>query len=444
MKSLLKKAFALILTATMAVTTLAVPASAAWKTTDNGVQWTDSNGKVVKSKWITMKNGNKYYINSKGYRVTGLISLTQNKVKNYYYFDPDGIMQTGWQLINNKYYYFQSTGKAVLNKKITINNYSYKFDSKGVWNKKVYNAKTQKDVTKSVNIEKLTGIKSTTSKTPTSTTELKTAEDYVKSLGKIPATVTICGVKVNTNATYLPKEIWNTGVMQDATDKDLENLKYCTKLTLLVLNGKCFRKNCSTAGCEGSINITNLDFCKYMPNLKKIDLNGCTKLESLDGLKLCTKLEKISYMAYVTAHGDKASSLKTIGDLSKCSKLTSLSINGLNPDIFTDWDAYKRLPKTRFSISLHARVKDTSGKVYGDNKYGKNLGSNTSGNMSFVYMPKLKTTYAASNGCKVFTFNGVPGWVAIGYNIIDRGGIDVERKAEGPFYPADYKYTKDN
>lgn len=59
-----KKVIAVASAIIMSMSSIAVPASAAWKTTESGVKWTDSNGKYVKSKWLTMKNGNKYYIKS--------------------------------------------------------------------------------------------------------------------------------------------------------------------------------------------------------------------------------------------------------------------------------------------------------------------------------------------------------------------------------------------
>ncbi len=149
--------------AVISVSAMAVSVSAGWVKTDVGVKYTDSDGNYVKSKWLKTKDGKKYYIKSNGYRATGLTTLSSTnsdgkKVKSYYYFDKNGVMQTGWKLIKGNYYYFQKSGKAVAGKKVKIGDtYSYKFDSKGVWDEKVYKGST--DVTSKVNVDKLTGIK---------------------------------------------------------------------------------------------------------------------------------------------------------------------------------------------------------------------------------------------------------------------------------------------
>lgn len=57
--------------------------------------------KKYQNKWY-VKNGNVYYYDSKGKKVTGV-----KKIKNkYYYFDSKGIQRTGWQLIKGNYYFY--------------------------------------------------------------------------------------------------------------------------------------------------------------------------------------------------------------------------------------------------------------------------------------------------------------------------------------------------
>lgn len=67
----------------------------------------------------------KYYF-KKGKLCSGL----QKVGKDYYFFTNDGYL-TGW--LNNKeiYYYFDKTGKMVINKKLTIGGNSYEFDADG-------------------------------------------------------------------------------------------------------------------------------------------------------------------------------------------------------------------------------------------------------------------------------------------------------------------------
>lgn len=52
---IIRKILTAALAATLTFTTLAIPASAAWKTTDSGKQWVETDGTVAKSKWITTK-----------------------------------------------------------------------------------------------------------------------------------------------------------------------------------------------------------------------------------------------------------------------------------------------------------------------------------------------------------------------------------------------------
>ena len=55
----------------------------------------------------------------------------------WYYFDENGIMQTGWQLIDGKWYYLepvsgQNKGHLFVN---TVTPDGYKVDSNGAWMK---------------------------------------------------------------------------------------------------------------------------------------------------------------------------------------------------------------------------------------------------------------------------------------------------------------------
>ena len=109
---IIKKVFTAALAATLTFTTLAIPASATWNTTDSGKQWVETDGTVAKSKWLKMKSGDRYYIKSNGVSATGILNLSEKvngkKVKNTYYFNKSGVMQTGWQYVNKNYYYFDT------------------------------------------------------------------------------------------------------------------------------------------------------------------------------------------------------------------------------------------------------------------------------------------------------------------------------------------------
>lgn len=78
-----------------------------WYQDDNG-KWFYrlKDGNRAKKQWVTTK-GKKYYVNGKGYRVTGL------------------------KTIGGKTYYFKENGQMVKNKTITIKGKTYKFNGKG-------------------------------------------------------------------------------------------------------------------------------------------------------------------------------------------------------------------------------------------------------------------------------------------------------------------------
>ena len=119
------------------------------KTIKNKKYLFDSSGKLItnqvtkyKSKlYVSQKtgilltswgkyNGKSYYGTSSGALKTGLC----NYKNNYYYFDRanGSMVKKAWVIINKKYYYFTSTGKAYRNKVATIGGNKYLFDAKGV------------------------------------------------------------------------------------------------------------------------------------------------------------------------------------------------------------------------------------------------------------------------------------------------------------------------
>ncbi|MDD6919644.1 MAG: phage tail tip lysozyme [Eubacteriales bacterium] len=59
--------------------------------------------KYMQKKWFLYKDCKWYYLKPGGY-------MARNEWVDSYYLNSDGIMQTGWQYINNKWYYFDSKG----------------------------------------------------------------------------------------------------------------------------------------------------------------------------------------------------------------------------------------------------------------------------------------------------------------------------------------------
>ena len=78
-----------------------------WVQTDKGWQYKDTNGNIVKSKWLYDENTKVYcYLNEDGFRKTGWF-----KDKGVWYLLADnGAMLTGWQKDGDKYYYMDSNG----------------------------------------------------------------------------------------------------------------------------------------------------------------------------------------------------------------------------------------------------------------------------------------------------------------------------------------------
>lgn len=118
-----------------------------WKKINSSgdMSYYNSNGKLVKNKWVGKKHLNangimdrstwvvtgkkRYYVNSKGNRVTGIV-----KIKGaYYYFDSKGVNKTGWKTVKGKKYYFMSTTRKALVSCVYKfkNGKSYRFNAKG-------------------------------------------------------------------------------------------------------------------------------------------------------------------------------------------------------------------------------------------------------------------------------------------------------------------------
>lgn len=358
--TVIKKVLTAVLAATLTFTTLAIP-TAAWKTTDSGKQWVETDGTVAKSKWITTKSGDRYYVNSKGIMATGLLNLSEKvngtKVKNTYYFNKSGVMQTGWQYVNKNYYYFDTkTGRAYKGNK-KLNGYTLTFSDKGVWDQKLY--KNGKDVTTDALKEKLTGIKQAV---------------------KNPDTITIMGQEYSTKLDCL------TLNQPDLTDADLESLKYMTKLKYLCIvpgapvsgdvvvsieaDYDYYNVNKTYVGYDKirkkdiyeyngtyevrhntTVSITNVDFCKYMPKLESLDVSYAPKLTDLKGLQGLKRMTTVSLF--------NCTGLKDLHDLDSVEFVPSNIIGGVSvcfsDDVkyaFTDTEFGPRISSTIDSFKI--------------------------------------------------------------------------------------------
>ena len=96
-----------------------------WKKTTQGYQYIYSNGSYAHKKWI-----GKCYVNAKGIRVTGFITL---KGKTYYLSPSSGKKVTGFRTIKKRKYYFLSSGEMAKYRTLKINNKFYMFRYNGTY-----------------------------------------------------------------------------------------------------------------------------------------------------------------------------------------------------------------------------------------------------------------------------------------------------------------------
>lgn len=303
---------------------------------------------------------------------TGLLNLSEKvngkKVKNTYYFNKSGVMQTGWQYVNKNYYYFDTkTGRAYKGTK-KLDGYTLTFSDKGVWDQKLYN--NGKDVTTDALKEKLTGI---------------------KQVVKNPDTITIKGQEYSTKLTKL------TLNQANLTDEDLEPLKYMTKLKQLNIvpgnyiggdvglsnvtywdykdikymgtktgkyNGKTYYMYEGTRTVRNiAIDITNIDFCKYMSKLENITVAYAPKLTDLKGLQDLKKLQSVDLFNCV--------GLKDLHDLDAVNFVCADDISGVTVTftdnvnfLFNDYYYGKRLSPMYYSeFSVIATTENCTNSV---------------------------------------------------------------------------------
>ena len=108
----------------------------------------DSNGNKGFGKWLNVPGSNNWLflagdlvakgtLGTAGFVSKGLYNLSWKEVSGWYSFDSLGIMQTGWQVIDGKRYYFEpnsnveSFGMAIVGNK-SIDGKEYTFDANGV------------------------------------------------------------------------------------------------------------------------------------------------------------------------------------------------------------------------------------------------------------------------------------------------------------------------
>ncbi|MCC8067116.1 MAG: hypothetical protein LIO94_08460 [Clostridiales bacterium] len=111
--------------------TEAATVKAGWVKKNGYYYWRKSDGTFIKSGGFKTLDGKVYYLDSKGRRQTGLLTIK----KKTYYLNPS--LTYGLKKVNGKRYYFnKSTGVAVTKKFVTVKGKTYYFDADGCMVKK--------------------------------------------------------------------------------------------------------------------------------------------------------------------------------------------------------------------------------------------------------------------------------------------------------------------
>ena len=97
-----------------------------WNKVGKNYYYQDKFGNKYKKRWLDVGK-KRYYLNASGYRVTGFKKLKDD----YYLFNKNGVMLTGWRTYNKKRYYFNKTlGYAYTGERLIGNDWYY-FNKKG-------------------------------------------------------------------------------------------------------------------------------------------------------------------------------------------------------------------------------------------------------------------------------------------------------------------------
>lgn len=111
----------------VSINVLSISSFAAWESKNGNTYYVDSNGTKVTG-WQTI-DGNRYLFSSSGEMMTGWVTMQSG---NKYYFDDNGKMITGWRVIDGFRYYFDSNGKMCTGK-IKIKDNVYDLGTDGIY-----------------------------------------------------------------------------------------------------------------------------------------------------------------------------------------------------------------------------------------------------------------------------------------------------------------------
>lgn len=116
---------ALLLAATVVPTTVQ---AAGWKQNTTGWWWQEDDGSYPVSRWQLIR-GNYYYFDQNGYMKTGWLKLDAD----WYYLGGanDGAMKTGWQQVGGTWYYLKDNGTMAADTWIG----DWYVNSSGAWTK---------------------------------------------------------------------------------------------------------------------------------------------------------------------------------------------------------------------------------------------------------------------------------------------------------------------
>lgn len=136
------KKIAKILLLSLILTTFTIPtyaASSYWVKTSKGWTYYENNKQYLHS-WRYFDNEHTYYFNSEGIMQTGWVNTSKGPDTDWHYFNSDGTMHRGWLLYNNNWYYINDITKTITIGNRTIDGKSYHFNKDGILDQGIVDA----------------------------------------------------------------------------------------------------------------------------------------------------------------------------------------------------------------------------------------------------------------------------------------------------------------
>ncbi|WP_313184918.1 hypothetical protein [Lacrimispora sp.] len=120
----MKKAKLIIATAILSAVMSTAVFAGEWKQDTNGWWYQNDDGTYMKSNWLQDANGKWYFFNSNGYMMSGWIQISNTQ--KFYYLNYDGSMQTDPMTVDGYTYTFDSAGACTNYNRTDMSQEDYK------------------------------------------------------------------------------------------------------------------------------------------------------------------------------------------------------------------------------------------------------------------------------------------------------------------------------